>query len=134
MNLGETIKKIRITRQWTQDELAYRARTTAANISRIENGKHGPSTQLLETLAYVFGMKLYQLVAFAEGENLPVAPQKFDLTEQVLLQNFHAMSPKEQELFKSLGERLAQSGKLTEPPASNESLSPTYGCSLQSHP
>lgn len=113
MNLGETIKVLRIARQWTQDELAYRAKTTAANISRIENGKHGPSTQLLETFAYVFGMKLYQLVAFAEGEKLLVAPQEFDLTEHVLLQNFHAMTPKEQELFKSLGERLAQLGKLS---------------------
>lgn len=112
MNLGETIKALRITRQWTQEELAYRAKTTAANISRIENGKHGPSTQLLETLAYVFGMKMYQLVAFAEGEKLLVAPQEFDLTEQILLKNFHAMTPTDRELLMTMCERLAQLGKL----------------------
>ncbi|WP_435628339.1 helix-turn-helix domain-containing protein [Candidatus Ferrigenium straubiae] len=110
MNLGETIKNLRIARHWTQDELAYRAKITAANISRIETGKHGPSTQLLESLASVFGMKMYQLVALAEGEKLPVASPEYDFTEQALLQNFRSMTPKEQELFMAMGERLAELG------------------------
>ena len=113
MNLGETIKSIRIARHWTQDELAYRAKITAANISRIETGKHGPSTQLLESIASVFGMKMYQLIALAEGEELLVAPPEYDFTEQALLQNFRSMMPKERELFMEMGERLAQLGKLT---------------------
>lgn len=95
MNLGETIKKLRDARHWTQDELAYKAKITAANISRIETGKHGPSTQLLESLAYVFGMKMYQLVALAEGEVLPVAPPEYNHEEEMLLAEFRAM-PKEQ--------------------------------------
>lgn len=110
MNLGETIKSLRLARHWTQDELAYRAKITAANISRIETGKHGPSTQLLESLAYVFGMKMYQLVALAEGEKLPAAPQEYDFSEQALLQNFRSMMPKEQELLMAMGERLAMLG------------------------
>lgn len=108
MNLGETIKALRVARHWTQDELAYRAKITAANISRIETGKHGPSTQLLEALAYVFGMKMYQLVALAEGEKLPMAEPIYDFSEQSLLQYFRAMTPKERELFMAMGERLAQ--------------------------
>ena len=108
MNLGETIKNLRLARHWTQDELAYRAKITAANISRIENGKHGPSTQLLNSLAYVFGMKMYQLVALAENEKLPISPPDYDFVEQALLQNFRAMPPKERELFLAMGERLAQ--------------------------
>ena len=95
MNLGETIKKLRDARHWTQDELAYRAKITAANISRIETGKHGPSTQLLESLAHVFDMKMYQLVALAEGEALQVAPPEYSHEEEILLANFRAM-PKEQ--------------------------------------
>lgn len=113
MNLGETIKKLRISRHWTQDELAYRAKITAANISRIETGKHGPSTQLLESLACVFGMKMYQLVALAEGEKLPVAAAEYNFTEQALLQNFRSMTLKEQELFIAMGERLARLGEET---------------------
>lgn len=112
MNLGETIKSLRLARHWTQDELAFRAKTTAANISRIETGKHGPSTQLLETLAYVFGMKMYQLVALAEGEKLPAASSEYDFAEHSLLQNFRAMTPKERELFIAMGERLAQLGEI----------------------
>lgn len=108
MNLGETIKNLRLARHWTQDELAYRAKITAANISRIENGKHGPSTQLLESLACVFGMKMYQLVALAENEKLPISPPDYDFAEQALLQNFRTMPPKERELFLAMGERLAQ--------------------------
>lgn len=111
MNLGETIKNLRIARHWTQDELAYRAKITAANISRIETGKHGPSTHLLESLACVFGMKMYQLVALAEGEKLPAAPPEYDFAEQALLQNFRSMTPKEQELFIAIGERLAKLGE-----------------------
>jgi transcriptional regulator with XRE-family HTH domain len=111
MNLGETIKKLRIARHWTQDELAYRAKTTAANISRIETGKHGPSTQLLETISYVFGMKMYQMVALAEDEKLPVAAPEHDFTEQALLQNFRAMPPKERELFIAMGEHFAKFGE-----------------------
>ena len=111
MNLGGTIKNLRIARHWTQDELAYRAKITSANISRIETGKHGPSTQLLESLAYVFDMKMYQLVALAEGEKLPMAPLEYSFTEQALLQNFRAMSPREQELLLALSERLARPGE-----------------------
>lgn len=111
MNLGETIKKLRIARHWTQDELAYRAKITAANISRIETGKHGPSTQLLESLAYVFDIKMYQLVALAEGEKLMIAAPEYSFAEQALLQNFRVMTPKEQELLLALGERLADPGE-----------------------
>lgn len=108
MNLGETIRRLRAARNWTQDELAYKAKITAANISRIETGKHGPSTQLLESLAYVFGMKMYQLVALAENESLPVAQPEFSISEEILLRNFRAMSPKERELFSSLSDSLAK--------------------------
>lgn len=108
MNLGETIKKLRVDRNWTQDELAFRAKITAANISRIETGKHGPSTQLLESLAYVFGMKMYQLVALAENEALLVAQPEYSHDEEVLLKNFRAMPLKERELFSSLSASLAK--------------------------
>lgn len=108
MNLGETIKKLRVDRNWTQDELAYKARITAANISRIETGKHGPSTQLLESLAYVFGMKMYQLVALAENEYLPVAQQEYNHSEELLLRNFRLMPLKEREVFSELSESLAK--------------------------
>ncbi|NNM79828.1 MAG: helix-turn-helix transcriptional regulator [Gallionella sp.] len=108
MNLGETIKKLRIARNWTQDELAYQAKITAANISRIETGKHGPSIQLLESLAYVFGMRVYQLVALAEEEVLLVAQPEYSHGEEVLLKNFRAMPQKEKEVFASLSVSLAK--------------------------
>lgn len=108
MNLGETIKKLRVARNWTQDELAYLAKITAANISRIETGKHGPSTQLLESLAYVFGMKMYQLIALAEGEKLPVAVPEYNHEEARLLECFRAMPKEERKLFQAMGESFSK--------------------------
>lgn len=108
MNLGETIKSLRVARHWTQDELAYRAKITAANISRIETGKHGPSTQLLESLAYVFGMKMYQLVALAEGEKLPAAVPEYNHEEAHLLECFRAMPEEERKLLQAMGENFSK--------------------------
>ena len=53
-------------------------------------------------------MKMYQLIALAENEKLPISPPDDDFAEQALLQNFRAMPPKERELFLAMGERLAQ--------------------------
>lgn len=108
MNIGETINKLREERRWTQEELAARANITAANISRIENGKHGPSMQLLESLAHAFGLKIYQLIAIAEGEQLPIAIQKFDFEENKLLTNFRNMPSEQRELFQLVGASFSQ--------------------------
>lgn len=107
MNIGETIRKLREERHWTQEELAARANITAANISRIENGKHGPSVQLLEALAHAFGLKVYQLIAIAEGESLAVAIPKFDFEEDRLLTNFRTMPNEQREIFQLVGQSFA---------------------------
>ena len=108
MELGETLRKLREERHWTQDELADRANITAANISRIENGKHGPSVQLLESLAHAFGLKVYQLIALAEGEQLPVAIPKFDFEEDRLLKSYNMMPSEQRELFQLIGDSFAK--------------------------
>lgn len=108
MNIGETINKLREERRWTQEELAARANITAANISRIENGKHGPSVQLLESLAHAFGLKVYQLIAIAEGEVLQTAIPKFDFEEDRLLTNYRKMPIGQREIFQLVGESFAQ--------------------------
>jgi transcriptional regulator with XRE-family HTH domain len=108
MNIGETINKLREERRWTQEELAARANITAANISRIENGKHGPSIQLLESLAKAFDLKVYQLVAIAEGEVLQTAMPKFNFDEDRLLTNFRNMPSDQREIFQMVGASFSQ--------------------------
>lgn len=103
MNLGPVIKQLRERKAWTQDELAHRAGTTAANISRIEAGKHRPSAELLGSVAYVLGHKVYELVALGEGLSPPAMKPKFDLDEELVVGFFRKMSAEERELFKSIG-------------------------------
>jgi transcriptional regulator with XRE-family HTH domain len=102
MNLGQVIKQLRERREWTQDDLARRAGTTAANVSRIESGKHNPGAELLGSIAYVLGVRIYELVAMAEGFQPPELAACFDADEEALIRQFRRMEPEEKELFKAV--------------------------------
>lgn len=109
MNLGATIKQLRKRRGWTQAELAHQAGTTAANISRIEADKYRPGTELLGSLAYVLEVKVYELVALAEGLTpSSLIPGGFDPDEEAVIACFRKMPAEERELFKALGASLCK--------------------------
>ncbi len=109
MNLGATIRQLRKRKGWTQDELAHQAGTTAANISRIEADKYRPGTELLGSLAFVLGVRVYELVALAEGMTSPsLIPGGFDPDEEVIVGYFRRMPPEERELFKAIGAALCK--------------------------
>jgi XRE family transcriptional regulator of biofilm formation len=56
-NIGERIKKLRITKGWTMQELAEKTNSTAATINNIEKGKSAnPTARLVVELASVFGV------------------------------------------------------------------------------
>jgi transcriptional regulator with XRE-family HTH domain len=82
--------------------LARRAGTTAANISRIESGKHNPSAELLGSIAYVFGVRVYELVAMAEGFQPPELTAGFDTDEESIVRQYRRMGLEEKELFKAV--------------------------------
>jgi transcriptional regulator with XRE-family HTH domain len=113
MNLGPIIKQLRERRRWTQDELAHQAGTTAANISRIEAGKHRPSAELLGSIAYVLELKIYELIALSEGLTPPALQPGFDADEELLVSYYRKMPTEQKELFKAIGAsfcRLRRSG------------------------
>jgi transcriptional regulator with XRE-family HTH domain len=56
------LKAGRLRRGWTQTDLAYFARMTAAEISRIETGRLRPYPRQAERLARVLGLPPEQLV------------------------------------------------------------------------
>lgn len=103
MELGKIIKKLREQRGLNQDELAFRTGTSAANISRIENGKHGAGEELLAALAKEFELKIYQLVALAEGVDNPDIPKLESSDEDAILSAFRNMTDERKELFKAIG-------------------------------
>ena len=49
---------MRLERGWSQSELAQRAGTKQANISRIESGLSNPSVKVLQKLATAFGTQV----------------------------------------------------------------------------
>lgn len=109
MKLGAVVRHLREQRGWSQDELAFRTHTSAANISRIETGKHWPGTDLLKSLAEALELKVYQLIALAEGVRLKKTQgTKFDHDEEIVLKHFRAMTKEQRELFKEVGASFAK--------------------------
>jgi len=113
MNMGSAIRQLRKRKSWTQDELAHQAGTTAANISRIEANKYRPGVELLGSVAYVLGVKVYELVALSEG----LTPSSLtsgggNPDEEVIIGYFRKMPVEERELFKALGASLCKARRV----------------------
>jgi|GEM_PF-626853 len=104
MHMGETIKTLRDEKGWTQEELGWRAGTSAANISRIETGKHGPGPEVLQALAAAFDLKIHELLALAEGEPRHLASRLPEKLEALLLENFRALSEERKLLLLQVSE------------------------------
>ena len=59
--VGKNTKKLRLERNWTQEELAARAEVSVSTISQIENLQKGWSSQTMESIARAFGVEPYSL-------------------------------------------------------------------------
>lgn len=58
LELGRQILELRLERGWTQKELAKKAGTKQANISRLENALLNPSIEMLQKVANALGAEL----------------------------------------------------------------------------
>ena len=61
MKIGQVIREIREARKATLEEIAFAADTNASNLSRIERGKQGYSTETLERIASALGVTVSEL-------------------------------------------------------------------------
>lgn len=112
MEACAVIKKLRENRGWSQEELAHRANSTAANISRIEGGKHAPGLGLFMDLARAFGLKPHQFMALVEGIALPDI-QDEDLSEEaLLLRRYRSLHAQQQRLIMEISAELARVTRL----------------------
>jgi transcriptional regulator with XRE-family HTH domain len=110
MDMGQAIRKLRAARSLSQEELAHRCGTTAANISRIETGKHNASATLIRKLATEFSLDLYQLVALAEGVENPAPPPSISSPdERQVLDCYRAMTSDRKALLKAVAAIFARS-------------------------
>lgn len=66
MDIGAAIRKLRLERNLTQEELAERANTSKPNISNLERNAQGFSPVILSSLGKAFGMKVSEIFRLAE--------------------------------------------------------------------
>ncbi len=66
MNIGAAIKKLRLAKQLTQEELAERAHTSKPNISNLERNAQGFSPVILISLGKALEVKVSELFQLAE--------------------------------------------------------------------
>jgi transcriptional regulator with XRE-family HTH domain len=72
LDLARQVLHLRLENGWTQKELAQRAGTKQANISRLENAKLNPSVEMLQRVADALGAELE--VSFVLSDKAHPAP------------------------------------------------------------
>jgi transcriptional regulator with XRE-family HTH domain len=68
MHIGQVIREIREAREATLEDIALAADTNASNLSRIERGKQGFSSDTLERIASALGVTVSELHLRAEAD------------------------------------------------------------------
>jgi len=61
MKIGQVIREIREAHKATLEEIAFAADTNASNLSRIERGTQGYSSETLERIAIALGVTVSEL-------------------------------------------------------------------------
>ncbi|MBP3392200.1 MAG: helix-turn-helix transcriptional regulator [Clostridia bacterium] len=64
MNIGKNIKRLRIAKNITQEQLSCAMNVTCAAVSKWERGETYPEITLLQPLAYFFGVTLDELMGY----------------------------------------------------------------------
>lgn len=63
--IGAKVRVLRLSREWSQKELADRLAVRQPDVSDLERGHHVPETETLVRLANTFGVSITDLLAVA---------------------------------------------------------------------
>src|ERR1700674_2775672 len=72
VNIGDRLRTLRETKNFTQGEIEKRTGLLRTYVSRVENGHAVPSVETLEKFARALEVPIYQL--FYDGEEPPTLP------------------------------------------------------------
>ncbi|HET7588888.1 MAG TPA: helix-turn-helix transcriptional regulator [Solirubrobacterales bacterium] len=64
--MAAVIRLMRLTREWSQEELGARAGLKSSEVSLIESGRRNPTLWMLQRLGDAFGMRCSHMVELAE--------------------------------------------------------------------
>ncbi len=70
--IGENVKKYRLEKDISQQDLAYGAKISISCLRRIEHGEENITVDLLENLAYSLGVEPKDLLVKLAPEELPI--------------------------------------------------------------
>lgn len=76
MKIGEAIRKLRLERGATQEDVALEAGTNAGNLSRIERCQQQPALDLVEKIAAALGITVAELYAYTAAHQPKAAKIK----------------------------------------------------------
>lgn len=76
MKIGEAIKKLRLERGATQEDVALESGTNAGNLSRIERCQQQPALELVEKIAAALGMTVADLYTYAAAQQQKTTKSK----------------------------------------------------------
>lgn len=82
MQIGQVIREIREARKATLEDIAFAADTNASNLSRIERGKQGYSTETLEGIASALGVTVSELHLRTEAASRKAAKASNSIGEK----------------------------------------------------
>lgn len=95
MNLGKTIKNLRLQKEYSQEDLAEKCGLTQATLSLVENNKKRPSKSTIDKLCQIFDISEVALYVLAsEKDDVPeekreaydaIFPQLKELMEKVFI-------------------------------------------------
>lgn len=71
IHLGNTLKRVRAQRGWSQEKLAEQAGLDRSYVGQIERAVVSPSLSTLEKLAAAFGLPASELIRINEADKQP---------------------------------------------------------------
>ena len=104
MKIGVAIRKIRLERGLTLEQVAFDADTYAGNLSKIERDQHLPSLDLLHKIAQALSIRMSELYAITESDSSPserlIQEDHADYANEVILmrRHFQTLTPANRDL------------------------------------
>lgn len=83
--LGDTIRRLRMARGWSQEEMAANGGVDRRYMSDLENGKRNPSLDITARIAAGLGISLAELLRLAESGDWEI--DSVDALKQWLAEN-----------------------------------------------
>jgi len=91
MNIGENIKRIREEKGLLQKQVAASVGVHPSNYSKIEKGEREPSIEVLDKIAKLFGLSVYQIIHPEEN-----TPQEVTINDKTTIEQMRLIQKLEE--------------------------------------